>query len=164
MLIIPLFSVASCVVTAFRCGGLWPRSAAHWPSCAWPSPTLAAEVKNEGFDLLSKESPALQGKQSSMEGDAWVLSFVEAEERLLSSSPGRKKTLACLKTLRDRHLDCLPGNPVTCYHLKVFIFFSFYSATYFIAMSHSLSFHLCRLSLCSNVKSILVNVSGMSQL
>lgn len=54
-----------------------------------------------------------------MEGDAWLLSFIEAEEKLLTSSPGRKKTLAILKTLRDRHLDCLPGNPVTCYHLKV---------------------------------------------
>ncbi len=31
----------------------------------------------EGFDLLSKESAALQNKQSSssMEGDAWIISF-----------------------------------------------------------------------------------------
>lgn len=58
-----------------------------------------------------------------MEGDAWVLSFTEAENRLLLSCPGRKKTLSILKTLRDRHLDCLPGNPVSAYHLKTLVLF-----------------------------------------
>jgi hypothetical protein len=48
-----------------------------------------------------------QGKQSAMEGDAWVLSFAEAENRLLQGGC-RKKCLSLLKTLRDRHLD-LPG-------------------------------------------------------
>lgn len=33
--------------------------------------------------MLSKECIALQGKNSAMEGDAWVLSFSEAENRLL---------------------------------------------------------------------------------
>lgn len=42
-----------------------------------------------------------------MEGDAWVLSFAEAENRLLQGGC-RKKCLSLLKTLRDRHLD-LPG-------------------------------------------------------
>jgi len=42
-----------------------------------------------------------------MEGDAWVLSFADAENRLLSGGC-RKKCLSLLKTLRDRHLD-LPG-------------------------------------------------------
>ena len=112
-------------VTAFRCSGLWPRSAAHWPlpGCPWPSPSLIQEVKAEGFDLLSKECVSLQGKQSSMEGDAWVLSFYEAEQRLLSTSIGRKRALSILKTLRDRHLECLPGNPISCYHLKTLLLF-----------------------------------------
>jgi len=138
------------ITPAFRCSGLWPRSAAHWPlpGCPWPSPSLVQEVKAEGFDLLSKECPSLVNKQSSsqqsssslglsssggssasssssssMEGDAWVLCFTEAEDRLLLSSPGRKRTLSILKTLRDRHLECLPGNPISNYHLKTLTLF-----------------------------------------
>lgn len=56
-----------------------------------------------------------------MEGDAWVLSFFEAENRLIGFG-GRKKALSILKTLRDRHLD-LPGNPVTCYILKTLVLY-----------------------------------------
>lgn len=42
---------------AFRCSGLWPRSANHWPpsSCPWPPAQIVQEVKGDGFDLLSKE-------------------------------------------------------------------------------------------------------------
>ena len=107
------------VTPSFRCAGVWPRSAAHWPvpGLGWPNPSLVAEVKAEGFDLLSKESQAIQSKQNSMEGDAWVLTFSEAENRLLYGGC-RRRVLSILKTLRDRHLD-LPGNPVTSYHLKV---------------------------------------------
>lgn len=44
------------ITCAFRCNGIWPRSASHWPSPnlaggAWPGPVTAAEVKTEGFDL-----------------------------------------------------------------------------------------------------------------
>ncbi|CAG2112746.1 unnamed protein product [Medioppia subpectinata] len=74
-----------------------------------------------GFDLLSKECVSLQGKQSSMEGDAWVLSFLEAENRLLQGGC-RKKCLSILKTLRDRHLD-LPGLPINAYHLKTLLLY-----------------------------------------
>ncbi|XP_053206973.1 protein mab-21-like 2 [Panonychus citri] len=111
------------ITPAFRCSGLWPRSAAHWPlpACPWPPPNIVSEVKAEGFDLLSKECVSLQGKQSSMEGDAWVLSFVEAENRLLQGGC-RKKCLSILKTLRDRHLD-LPGQPITSYHLKSLVLY-----------------------------------------
>ncbi|RWS11737.1 Protein mab-21-like protein [Dinothrombium tinctorium] len=111
------------ITPAFRCSGLWPRSAAHWPlpTCPWPPPNIVAEVKAEGFDLLSKECVSLQGKQSSMEGDAWVLSFVEAENRLLQGGC-RKKCLSILKTLRDRHLE-LPGQPITSYHLKTLVLY-----------------------------------------
>lgn len=111
------------ITPAFKCSGIWPRSASHWPlpHIPWPNPGLVNEVKTEGFDLLSKESVAMQGKQSSMEGDAWVLSFWEAENRLLYGGC-RKKCLSILKTLRDRHLD-LPGNPVTCYHLKTLLMY-----------------------------------------
>jgi len=110
-------------LSAFRCSGLWPRSAANWPmpTCPWPPPNIVAEVKAEGFDLLSKECVSLQGKQSSMEGDAWVLSFLEAENRLLQGGC-RKKCLSILKTLRDRHLD-LPGVPITAYHLKTLLLY-----------------------------------------
>ncbi|KAK7864382.1 hypothetical protein R5R35_010978 [Gryllus longicercus] len=111
------------ITPAFKCSGVWPRSAAHWPlpHIPWPHPNLVAEVKTEGFDLLSKESVTLQGKQSAMEGDAWVLSFTEAENRLLLGGC-RRRCLSILKTLRDRHLD-LPGNPVTSYHMKTLLLF-----------------------------------------
>nr|CAI5849654.1 unnamed protein product [Callosobruchus analis] len=111
------------ITPAFKCAGLWPRSAAHWPlpQIPWPHPNLVVEVKTEGFDLLSKECIALQGKQSAMEGDAWVLSFLEAENRLLQGGC-RKRCLSILKTLRDRHLD-LPGNPVTGYHMKTLLLY-----------------------------------------
>jgi len=73
------------ITPAFKCAGLWPRSASHWPlpGIPWPHPNIVAEVKTEGFDMLSKECIALQGKNSAMEGDAWVLSFTDAENRLL---------------------------------------------------------------------------------
>lgn len=111
------------ITPAFKCAGLWPRSAAHWPLPAipWPHPNIVAEVKTEGFDLLSKECLALQGKNSAMEGDAWVLSFFEAENRLLQGGC-RRKCLNILKTIRDRHLD-LPGNPVTGYHMKTLLLY-----------------------------------------
>lgn len=56
-----------------------------------------------------------------MEGDAWVLSFWEAEDRLIYG--GRKTCLSILKTLRDRHLECLPGNPISTYHLKTLVLY-----------------------------------------
>lgn len=111
------------ITPAFKCAGLWPRSAAHWPlpQIPWPHPNIVAEVKTEGFDMLSKECIALQGKNSAMEGDAWVLSFNEAENRLLQGG-FRKRCLSILKTLRDRHLD-LPGNPVTSYVMKTLLLY-----------------------------------------
>ena len=97
------------ITPAFKCQGVWPRSAAHWPSMTmpWPHPNLAATVKLEGFDLLSKESIALQQKQSStsMEGDAWIISLHEAESSLLVGG-ARKKVLSMLKCIKDRNLDC----------------------------------------------------------
>ena len=96
------------ITPAFKCQGVWPRSAAHWPSMTmpWPHPNLAATVKLEGFDLLSKESIALQQKQSStsMEGDAWIISLHEAESSLLVGG-ARKKVLSMLKCIKDRNLD-----------------------------------------------------------
>ncbi|XP_011140910.2 protein mab-21 [Harpegnathos saltator] len=111
------------ITPAFKCAGLWPRSASHWPitHIPWPHPNIVAEVKAEGFDMLSKECIGLQGKQSAMEGDAWALSFIDAENRLLQGG-SRKRCLSILKTLRDRHLD-LPGNPVTSYHMKTLLLY-----------------------------------------
>ncbi|XP_043268549.1 protein mab-21-like [Venturia canescens] len=111
------------ITPAFKCSGVWPRSAAHWPipHLSWPQPNLIAAVKTEGFDLLSMESVALQGKRSTMEGDAWLISFTGAETRLLQGGC-RQMCLGILKTLRDRHLD-LPGNPVTSYHMKTLLLY-----------------------------------------
>merc|ERR1712066_770827 len=82
------------ITPAFKCNGVWPRSAAQWPSMTmtWPHPNMAAQGKMEGFDLLSKESVALQNKQSStsMEGDAWIISLHEAENLLLVGGPRKE--------------------------------------------------------------------------
>merc|ERR1712193_313575 len=111
------------ITPTFKCSGVWPRSAAHWPlpHIPWPHPNLVAEVKTEGFDLLSKECLSLQGKQSAMEGDAWVISFSEVENRLLTGGC-RRKVLSILKTLRDGHLE-LPANPITSYILKTLVLY-----------------------------------------
>ncbi|XP_008639545.1 PREDICTED: protein mab-21-like 2 [Corvus brachyrhynchos] len=81
------------ITPAFKCTGIWPRSAAQWPMphIPWPGPNRVAEVKAEGFNLLSKECYSLTGKQSSAESDAWVLQFGEAENRLLVGG-GRLET------------------------------------------------------------------------
>jgi len=112
------------IVPAFRCAGIWPRSAAHWPfgaTFSWPNPAQINEVKNEGFNILSKESIYMKDKQASSEGDSWVMSFLEAEDRLLQDG-SRRKCLSLLKTLRDRHLD-LPGQPITNYVMKTLILY-----------------------------------------
>lgn len=111
------------ITPAFRCGGIWSRSAAHWPvpHVPWPNPNLVAEVKTEGFDLLSKESIYMKDKQSAAEGDAWAMSFKYAEDRLLYGGC-RRKCLSILKALRDRHLD-VPGQPVVAYHLKTLLLY-----------------------------------------
>ena len=131
------------ITPAFKCQGVWPRSAAHWPSMTmpWPHPNLAATVKLEGFDLLSKESIALQQKQSStsMEGDAWIISLHEAESSLLVGG-ARKKVLSMLKCIKDRNLDFqvrrrndksryfyivikMQGNPVTVHVLQTLVLY-----------------------------------------
>ena len=107
------------ITPAFHCSGIWPRSAAHWPPThiPWPNPNLVAEVKTEGFDLMSRESIYMKDKQSAAEGDAWVVSFHQAETMLLLGGC-RRKCLSILRTLRDKHLD-LPGRPIENYHMKV---------------------------------------------
>lgn len=111
------------ITPAFKCGGIWPRSAAHWPipHIPWPNPNLVAEVKTEGFDLLSKENIYMKDKQSAAEGDSWVLSFQNAENQLLQGGC-RRKCLSILKTLRDRHLD-LPGHPIEVEHIKTLLLY-----------------------------------------
>uniref|UniRef100_H2YVY4 Uncharacterized protein n=1 Tax=Ciona savignyi TaxID=51511 RepID=H2YVY4_CIOSA len=111
------------VTPAFKCGGIWPRSAAHWPELrsSWPNPSKVAEVKAEGFNLLSKDTPAGTGKNSTAESDAWVMSFANAEDKLVGGG-GRRKSLSILKTLRDRHLD-FTGSPLTNYHMKTLLLY-----------------------------------------
>uniref|UniRef100_A0A7E4V5M9 Mab-21 domain-containing protein n=1 Tax=Panagrellus redivivus TaxID=6233 RepID=A0A7E4V5M9_PANRE len=125
------------ITCSFRCSGIWPRSANQWPNMAnteWPNPLVVNEVKNEGFDLLSKEVPvpvqaqnnqapgnSKQHVASTMDGDAWAMSMFSAENLLLAHS-NRQKALSILKTLRDRHLD-YEGSPVTNYILKTLILY-----------------------------------------
>ena len=119
------------VVPAFKCSNIWPRSAAHWPPIKqWPHEPLISEVKQEGFHLLSKESlvskekqqqqqqqQPMQQQQSSSEGDSWIISFADAEDKLLVGGT-RRKCLSILKTLRDRHLE-LPGKTPFSTHTPI---------------------------------------------
>lgn len=112
------------ITPAFKCSGIWPRSASHWPPMhlPWPNANLVAEVKSEGLDLLSKESNYAKEKQSSTtEGDAWIISFYHVEEMLLLGGC-RQKCLSVLKSLRDKHLD-MTGHPVENYHLKTLLLY-----------------------------------------
>ncbi|CAF1369000.1 unnamed protein product [Adineta steineri] len=112
------------IIPAFRCAGLWPRSVSHWPFGAtqfslWPNANQINDVKNEGFNILSKESIYMKDKQASSEGDAWSMSFTEAEDRLLQTGT-RRKCLSLLKTLRDRNFDLIP---ITNYVLKSLVLY-----------------------------------------
>ena len=128
------------VVPAFKCANTWPRSASSWPSVKqWPREACVADCKQEGFLLLSKESLIAKEKQqqqqqqqlqpmhqqhqqqSSSEGDSWVISFAENENKLLAGGT-RRKCLSILKCLRDRHLD-LPGQPVNNYVMKTLVLY-----------------------------------------
>ncbi|MFH4974006.1 hypothetical protein AB6A40_000715 [Gnathostoma spinigerum] len=115
------------ITCAFRCNGIWPRSATQWPnsSIPWPNPSVANEVKSEGFDLFSKETSSTQSQSnkqvSSMEGDAWAMSLNQAENTLLQHGC-RRKTFSILKCLRDTHLD-FPSSPITNYILKTLLLF-----------------------------------------
>ncbi|KAL3091323.1 hypothetical protein niasHS_007116 [Heterodera schachtii] len=160
------------ITCAFRCSGIWPRSASHWPSqhVQWPSIEMAKEIRQEGFDLLSKDlcasSPstssaanaAVQHHQNNnnfnnnkaqqyqqqqtphqqtntvntvttavatttmMEGDAWLMSTVQAEDKLLQAHTNREKVFSILKTLRDRHLD-FSGSATTKQLVKVLVLY-----------------------------------------
>ena len=100
---------------AFKCAGIWPRSASHWPipHVPWPNPNLVAEVKTEGFDLLSKESLYMKDKQSSAEGDAWVshvLLLFSLTFLPLSSSQKNCKQTELQQTLQRE----MPGWAICC--------------------------------------------------
>ena len=56
-----------------------------------------------------------------MEGDAWVISFSEVENRLMTGGC-RRKILSILKALRDGHLE-LPANPISSYILKTLVLY-----------------------------------------
>ncbi|CAD5217411.1 unnamed protein product [Bursaphelenchus okinawaensis] len=124
------------VTCAFRCNGIWPRSASHWPApgSSWPAPEIVKEVHYEGFDLLSKDmsgpfqnqlppqnAAKNQAAQSSMESDAWAISMVNAEDHLLRHV-NRRMVYAILKTLRDRHLN-FAATPVSNYIIKTLVLY-----------------------------------------
>ena len=62
-----------------------------------------------------------RGKQSAMEGDAWLLSFSSAEKKLIQGA-SRKKCFSILKTLRDRNMD-LSQSSVSIYHIKTLLLY-----------------------------------------
>lgn len=64
----------------------------------------------------------MREKQSSAEGDAWVLDFWDAQERLLFGGC-RRRCLSILKTLSDRHLDDVPERPVQSAHLRTLLLY-----------------------------------------
>ncbi|XP_031553579.1 protein mab-21-like 2 [Actinia tenebrosa] len=104
------------IVPAFRCGSIWPQNTCVWPTLgtAWPSQPAIANVKMRGFNLLARD-PYPAAKPINTEGDAWVLSFTEAEELLLSGGC-RKLCVSMLKALCDKHLN-ITGDPIEYVHL-----------------------------------------------
>ncbi|GMR43277.1 hypothetical protein PMAYCL1PPCAC_13472 [Pristionchus mayeri] len=114
------------ITCAFRCHGIWPRSAAHWPGAAsWPMQQAALQVKQEGFDLCSRDTTlqivvpkGQQQNASSMEGDAFAMCMFTSESLLLVGQ--RRRCLSMLRCLRDTHLD-VPGTPVTNYIVKTLL-------------------------------------------
>ncbi|CBY37855.1 unnamed protein product [Oikopleura dioica] len=94
------------IVPAFRCGGMWPRSAQHWPqSQLWPAPQVVSAVKSEGFTLLSRDGIA---------GDSWAFSFAEAYTSLLEDGNRKiNKLKVCSNNafkpglLLSKHLESL---------------------------------------------------------
>ncbi|OON20249.1 Mab-21 protein, partial [Opisthorchis viverrini] len=58
----------------------------------------------------SEESVYTKDKQASAEGDAWLLDFHDAEERLFAGG-ARKQCLNILKTLADQHLTGINHGP-----------------------------------------------------
>ena len=103
----------------------------------------------------------MTGKQSAMEGDAWVLSFIEAENRLLVGGC-RRKCLSILKTLRDRHQDN-PANPVTTYIMKVRIDLNVKRICRPQSIQRLNRINFFRRSCCTSAKSILVKWNGTSR-
>lgn len=57
-----------------------------------------------------------------MEGDAWMMNFLQAEDILLSHGV-RRKCLGILKTLKDLYLEPIPDNPISGYILKTLVLF-----------------------------------------
>ncbi|XP_067949218.1 protein mab-21-like 2 [Watersipora subatra] len=115
------------VSPAFAWKGTWPGAVANWVikhQLAWPSVELANEIMVEGITLVSRESIYMKDKQTSSEGDAWLIEFTDAEERLMYSyDTNRKKILSILKCLRDRHLQVQSGSTITNHHLKTLLLF-----------------------------------------
>ena len=58
---------------------------------------------------------------SSSEGDSWVISFADAEDKLLAGGI-RRKCLAILKAMRDKYLD-VAGQPITNYVMKTLLLY-----------------------------------------
>ena len=110
------------LIPAFRCGSIWPQNTCSWPysTIMWPSQTVIASVKARGFDLIAVDNYPTN-KPVNTEGDAWVLSFTEAEENLLSGGC-RKLCLSLLKVLADKYFD-LPGQPIRYHELKTLVLF-----------------------------------------
>ena len=110
------------LIPAFRCGSIWPQNACCWPrsDLMWPAQPTIASVKLRGFALLARD-PYPCVKSTGSEGDAWLLSFNDAEDVLFATG-GRRLCLSMLKTLYDKHLD-LAGRPLEYIHLVVLLLY-----------------------------------------
>lgn len=71
--------------------------------------------------VIPKQQQNQNANTCSVEGDAWWMSFTNAEDILLSTGC-RRKVFSILKTLRDTHLD-FPNTPINNYVVKTLLLF-----------------------------------------
>lgn len=62
----------------------WPSSVGNWvidQQLSWPSVEMASEAMLEGITLVSRESIYMKDKQTSSEGDAWLIEFAGTRKK-----------------------------------------------------------------------------------
>ncbi|RDD38638.1 Protein mab-21-like 2 [Trichoplax sp. H2] len=111
------------ITLAFMCCGIWPRCASTWPHmyALWPCPDMVYQVREIGFHLLANGTQEKHTTLSSNESEAWCISFMEIEDKLLERGC-RRLCLTILNYLRDTHLK-LPGQPLQNYHMKTILLY-----------------------------------------
>lgn len=111
------------ITLAFMCCGIWPRCASAWPHlyALWPCPDMVYQVREVGFHLLANGTQEKQINSANNENEAWHISFMEIEDKLLERGC-RRLCLTILNYLRDTHLN-LPGQPLQNYHMKTILLY-----------------------------------------